>query len=62
MIKNEYLRNSLLNSFPHLGIEKQQEIEDEYMPHYVLYKQVKKGVFECYCTHCRRFYINDTVN
>ncbi len=32
------------------------------MPHYVLYKQVKKGVFECYCTHCRRFYINDTVH
>lgn len=62
MIKNEELRNSLLDSFPHLGFEKQQEIEDEYMLHYVLYTQVKRGVFECYCTHCRRFYMNDTVN
>lgn len=62
MIKNEELRNSLLNSFPDIGFRKQQEIEDEHMPHYVLYTQVKRGVFECYCTHCRRFYINDTVN
>lgn len=62
MIKNEELRNSLLNSFPNIGFEKQQEIEDEYMPHYVLYTQVKRGVFECYCTHCRHFYMNDTVN
>lgn len=61
MIKNEELRNSLLNSFPHLGTKK-QEIEDEYMPHYALYTQIKKGVFECYCTRCRRFYINDTVH
>lgn len=62
MIKNEELRNSLLNSFPNIGFEKQQEIEDEYMEHYVLYKQVKKGVFDCYCTRCRRFYTNDTVH
>lgn len=62
MIKDEYLRNGLLESFPSLGAKKQQEIEDEYMVHYVLYKQIKRGVFECYCTHCRRFYVNDTVN
>ncbi len=62
MIKAEKLRNSLLESFPDLDYEKQQEIEDEHMPQYVLYTQVKKGVFECYCTRCRRFYTNDTVN
>ena len=62
MIKDEEFRNSLLKNFPALGIKEQQEVEDEYMPHYVLYKQVKRGVFECYCTHCHQFYINDTVN
>jgi hypothetical protein rflaF_05699 len=62
MIKGEYLRNSLLESFPSLGAKKQQEIEDEYMVRYILYRQIKRGVFECYCTHCRRFYVNDTVN
>lgn len=62
MIKNEELRNSLLKSFPEIGHKKQQEIEGEYMPHYVLYTQIKKGIFECYCTRCRRFYVNNTVN
>lgn len=62
MIKDEELRNSLLNSFPDIGFRERQDIEDEYMGHYILYKQMKKGVFECYCTHCRRFYINDTVH
>ncbi len=62
MIKDEKLRNSLLESFPDLGYRKQQKIENEHMPQYVLYTQVKKGVFECYCTRCRRFYTNDIVN
>lgn len=62
MIKDEKFRDFLLEKFPEVGLKVRQEIEDEYMPHYVLYKQVKRGVFECYCTHCRRFYVNDTVN
>lgn len=62
MIKNEKLRDSLLNKFPGIEAKARQEIEDECMPHYVLYTQIKKGVFECYCTRCRRFYVNDTVS
>lgn len=62
MIKNEKLRDSLLNKFPGIEAKVHREIEDEYMPHYVLYTQIKKGVFECYCTRCRRFYVNDTVS
>lgn len=62
MIKNEKLRDSLLNEFPGIEARAHQEIENEYMPHYVLYTQIKKGVFECYCTRCRRYYVNDTVS
>lgn len=62
MIKDEEFRNSLLKNFPDLRIAEWQKVEDEYMHHYVLYRQTKRGVFECYCTHCRRFYTNDTVS
>lgn len=62
MIKDDEYREELLAQFPKITYKEQEEIQNEYMPQYVVYTQVKKGVFKCYCTHCRRFYTDSKHN
>lgn len=62
MIKDVEYRDELLAQFPKITYEDREEIQNEYMPQYVIYTQVKKGMFECYCTHCGRFYTDSKYN
>lgn len=62
MIKDEKLRTQLLRSFPKISDRELIRIAKEHMPQYVVYKQVKPGKYECYCTNCEKHYINDTVS
>lgn len=62
MIKDEKLRTQLLRSFPKISDRELIRIAKEHMPQYVVYKQVKPGRYECYCTNCEKHYINDTVS
>lgn len=62
MIKDEQLRGQLLRSFPKIPERELISISKKYMPQYVIYKQIKRGIYECYCTNCEKWYINDTIN
>lgn len=62
MIKDEKLRTHLLRSFPKISDRELIRVAKEHMPQYVVYKQVKPGKYECYCTNCEKHYINDTVS
>lgn len=62
MIKDKKTRDKLLKSFPKVSDKELTELSKKYMPQYVVYKQTKRGVYECYCTRCEKHYINDTVS
>lgn len=62
MIKDKKTRDKLLKSFPKVSDKELTELSKKYMPQYVVYKQIKHGVYECYCTCCEKHYINDTVS
>ena len=62
MIKDKRVRDRLLKSFPKVSDKELTELSKKYMPQYVVYKQIKRGVYECYCTRCEKHYINDTVS
>lgn len=62
MIKDKKTRDKLLKSFPKVSDKELTELSKKYMPQYVVYKQIKRGVYECYCTRCEKHYINDTVS
>lgn len=58
MIKNEEIRNSLLNSFPAFDGDAKFEIEKNIMPQFVFYK--KNGCHvDAYCTQCETLYHQD---
>lgn len=61
MIRDVKKRDKLLRSFPKISDRELTEAGKKYMPQYVVYKQVRRGVYECYCTRCGKHYINDTV-
>lgn len=56
MIKDEKLRDELFGKFPKLSSEEVQNIQNEYMEHYVLYNRIRKGVYKCSCTRCGKEY------
>lgn len=55
MIKDKYERERALKLFGGISHKAQTEIEQEYMPHYLIYKR-KGQTYDCYCTHCREHY------
>ena len=59
MIKDVNICNKLLKSFPKITEKELMDISKKHMPQYVVYKQVKPGKYECYCTKCGKWYIND---
>lgn len=62
MIKDEQLRKKLLRSFPKIPEKELISISKKHMPQYVIYKQTVRGKYECYCTCCEKWYINDTIS
>ena len=55
MIKDKNEQNRLLALFKHLPNSVCEQIEQEYMLHYLIYRR-KGNKFDCYCTHCRENY------
>lgn len=62
MIKDKKTRDKLLKNFPKISDAELIKLAKKHMPNYVVYKQIKRGVYECYCTCCEKHYINDTVS
>lgn len=55
MIKDKNKQQRLLALFKALPNSVCEQIEQEYMPHYLIYHR-KRNKFDCYCTHCRQHY------
>lgn len=55
MIKDKNEQQRLLALFKALPSAVCEQIEQEYMPHYLIYHR-KGNKFDCYCTHCRQHY------
>lgn len=55
MIKDRNECDRLMRLFHAITNADREQIELEYMPHYVIYTR-NDNHFECYCTHCRRHY------
>ena len=58
MIKNDVLRDAILNLFPPLSESSKEEIEKNIMPQFIFYK--KNGCrVDAYCTQCETLYHQD---